>query len=445
MKRDYLALAQMSVTESALVGSAANLIPAGSVLFVVRGMILAHSFPVGIATVPLTINQDMKALVLAAPEQGEYLLRALKGMKAFMLKRVQRSSHGTCRLEGSDYSDFFVPIPPLAEQHRIVAKVDELMALCDQLEAARTEREAARDRLAAASLARLNAPDPDTFQADARFAMNVLPALTARPDQVKQLRQTILNLAVRGKLVPQDPSEEPAVKMLARLTPSASGMESSIREVPFNVPSGWIWLTMRNLVLHADAGWSPKTQDSQRIGNSWGVLKVSAVSWGEFRASENKEVLPGTQPRLQAQVQRGDFLISRANTAELVARSVIVEEDPVNLMMSDKIVRLRLSPAVNPRFVCLVNNSANYAREHYARLASGVSPSMKNVSRDVILDLPIPLPPAGEQERIVEKVGELMTLCDQLNSSLTAGDSTRSRLLGTLLHEAIECPAPAAV
>ena len=66
------------------------------------------------------------------------------------------------------------------------------------------------------------------------------------------------------------------------------------------------------------------------------MLKVSAVSWDKFRAWENKQVLPGTEPRLQAQVKRGDFLISRANTAELIARAVIVDEEPVKLMMSDK-------------------------------------------------------------------------------------------------------------
>ena len=72
------------------------------------------------------------------------------------------------------------------------------MALCDRLDEARAEREATRDRLAAASLARLNDPDPETFQADVRFALDALPAMTARPDQIKQLRKTILNLAVRG-------------------------------------------------------------------------------------------------------------------------------------------------------------------------------------------------------------------------------------------------------
>ena len=127
---------------------------------------------------------------------------------------TRRSSISRIR---SRLTRFAVPLPPLAEQHRIVAKVDELMGLCDRLEAARASREATRDRLAAASLARLNAPDPETFQADARFALDALPALTTRPDQIKHLRQTILNLAVRGKLVPQDPNDEPASELLKRI------------------------------------------------------------------------------------------------------------------------------------------------------------------------------------------------------------------------------------
>ena len=111
------------------------------------------------------------------------------------------------------------PLPPLAEQHRIVAKVDELMALCDRLEEARKTREETRDRLTAASLARLTAPDttPEDFPTHAAFALEALPALTTRPDQINALRQTILNLAVRGNLVKQDPADEPASQLLKRI------------------------------------------------------------------------------------------------------------------------------------------------------------------------------------------------------------------------------------
>lgn len=336
-----------------------------------------------------------------------------------------------------------VLIPPLPEQHRIVAKVDELMGLCDRLEAARAAREATRDRLAAASLARLSTPDPETFRADARFALDALPALTVRPDQIKRLRQTILNLAVRGKLVPQDANDEPASELLKRIAkeiPSSRGEGQIGEPLPYSLPEGWAWINLGRLVAHSDAGWSPKTEDFRRSGDEWGVLKVSAVSWDKFRPWENKQVLQGTDARLQAEVKKGDFLISRANTSELIARAVIVDEEPVKLMMSDKIVRLFLSKNCNHRFVWIVNNYADFARAHYVERASGVSPSMKNVSRDVILGLPFPLPPLAEQHRIVAKVDTLMVICDRLEACLTATSATRRRLLEALLAESLVEP-----
>jgi type I restriction enzyme, S subunit len=101
----------------------------------------------------------MKALVLKRPEMAEFILRALKGLKPEMLRRVRRSSHGTCRIEGSDYSDLLIPIPPLAEQRRIVAKIDELMVLCDRLEASLVAADETRVQLLEALLAGALRPD----------------------------------------------------------------------------------------------------------------------------------------------------------------------------------------------------------------------------------------------------------------------------------------------
>ena len=147
-----------------------------------------------------------------------------------------------------------IPLPPLAEQHRIVAKVDELMAICDRLEAARANREATRDRLTAASLVRLDAPDPDPaiFRVHAAFALDNLAPLTACPDQVKVLRQTIFNLAVRGKLVEQNPADEPASELLKRIAVEKARLVKAGRLG--GVRRFLLWMNRRSIYRRTGAG-----------------------------------------------------------------------------------------------------------------------------------------------------------------------------------------------
>jgi type I restriction enzyme S subunit len=168
-------------------------------------------------------------------------------------------------------------------------------------------------------------------------------------------------------------------------------------------------------------------------------LKVSAVSWDKFNPDENKQLLPGATFPESAQVYMGDFLISRANTSELLAKCVIVEKQPKNIILSDKIVRLYITKYCEKKFLCFVNNHSTYARSYYASKGSGTSDSMKNVSRPIIYALPIPLPPLAEQHRIVARVDELMALCDQLEAQLTATEADSRRLLEVeaVLHEAL--------
>jgi type I restriction enzyme S subunit len=135
MKVLYLHDAQDHISRKALEESAVQLIPPGSLLFVVRGMILIHSFPAAINKVEVTINQDMKALQPFVPECIDFLLLACRGFKQQMLHNVERSTHGTCKLVTERVTEFVIGLPPLAEQQRIVAKVDELLRWCDALEA----------------------------------------------------------------------------------------------------------------------------------------------------------------------------------------------------------------------------------------------------------------------------------------------------------------------
>ena len=170
------------------------------------------------------------------------------------------------------------------------------MALCDWLEAAQAKREATRDRLTAASLSRLNAPDPQTFAADARFALDALPAVTARSDQISRLRQTILNLAVRGKLLPQDPRDERAQELLKRITKEktrlmkAGAIPHQKEAIPDPakqvgpLPVSWFWIALGdvcNLVTSGSRGWGEFYATSGP-----GFIRAQNIRFGKLRIND---------------------------------------------------------------------------------------------------------------------------------------------------------------
>jgi type I restriction enzyme, S subunit len=152
MKVDEINDAKDHISPTAIEHSATRVIPKGSLLMVVRGMILVHSFPTAINRVPVTINQDMKAIVPFRADLIRFLLLLTKGLKPEVLRLVLRSTHGTCKLLTDDLFSMPIPIPPLAEQSRIVARVGQLMALCDQLEEQLVTSEIGNQRLLRATL-----------------------------------------------------------------------------------------------------------------------------------------------------------------------------------------------------------------------------------------------------------------------------------------------------
>ncbi|RTL76115.1 MAG: restriction endonuclease subunit S [Bradyrhizobiaceae bacterium] len=340
-----------------------------------------------------------------------------------------------------------VLIPPLAEQNRIVAKVAELMALCTGLEAARSERESTRERLTAASLARLNAPDPVTFSDDARFAINALPALTTRTDQLKQLRQTILNLAVRGKLVPQDPNDEPAQNALQAIRAERDELirlKSIRREGPlkpvredeqsFGIPMTWVWVRIGDAALFTQYGTSARAMPSQ---HGTPVLTMSNVQdglvvWGnEKRISDDSDELPDLF------LKKFDLLYNRTNSAELVGKTGIYLGENDCRTFASYLIRLRLSLAhSSPRYVNLAMNAPVFRETQIVPLIKKQT-GQANVNGTALKNMLIPFPPLAEQHRIVAKVDELVALCKHFEASLTTADTTRSRLLEALLAAAL--------
>lgn len=348
-------------------------------------------------------------------------------------------------LSRSEAYDQIIALPPLAEQRRIIAKVDELMALCDGLEAARTKREATRNQLTTASLARLNAPDPDPkiFAEHARFALNALPVLTTRPDQIKQFRQTILNLAVCGKLVPQALNEEPASELLkraaaeivdyskahelvpARAEPIADG------DMPFLVPQGWQWTrlcTLFRVITDGDHQPPPKTSEGVAF------LTIGNITTGRLDFSECRWV-PKTYFRSLAPYRtptKGDILYTVVGAT--YGRPALVETDS-EFCVQRHIAILKPAAAMSLGFlVWLLASPLVY--DQATRSTTGTA--QPTIALRPLRNFIVPIPPLPEQHRIVAKVDELMALCDRLEASLAAAESTRHLLLEALLHEALQ-------
>jgi type I restriction enzyme S subunit len=343
--------------------------------------------------------------------------------------------------------DALIALPPLAEQSRIVTRVEELMRLCDALEAKGRLEAAQHAQLVTTLLAALtDSATPEALAGHWQRLATHFDTLLDRPEAVDAMEQTLLQLAVRGLLVPQDPADEPASVLLKKIRTEkdrliAAGQIKRDKPLepiaeddkPFEVPAGWEWTRMGELVNASEAGWSPTCIGSPRRDGFWGVLKVSAVSWGAFDANANKELPAILSPRPEYEVKDGDFLLSRANTEELVARSVVVGKAESRLMLSDKIIRLDVSSQMNRQYLNICNN-AGHARAHYASNASGTSSSMKNVSREVVLSTPVPLPPLAEQSRIVARVEALRRLCADLRQRLAASQTAQAQLAGALVE-----------
>lgn len=174
------------------------------------------------------------------------------------------------------------------------------------------------------------------------------------------------------------------------------------------LPEGWASLSLGDLIHGFEAGRNLRAEGHPAADGEFGVLKISAVTWGDFRPQENKALLPEDEPRPHETVRRNDLLITRANTSDLVGAVVLVERDHPRLMLPDKILRLRLkTELVEPRFA-LQALRTRPVRDHFESNATGTSDSMRNLAQPKIAAAPVALAPLPEQRRIVTQVEALL-------------------------------------
>lgn len=341
------------------------------------------------------------------------------------------------------FLDHIVLIPPLAEQHRIVARVDELMSLCDQLEAAKAEREKCRDSLAAASLQGLNQPaeEEETFREHARFTFSNLPRITTRATHIKQLRQTILNLAVRGKLVEQDPGDETAEELLKRIADGKAERKANTgdarikpeknpvaEDLPMLLPDGWAAQSFQNLFLFIDyrGNTPPKTAE--------GIPLITAknIRMGFLNREPREYISTETFKSWMTRgiPENGDLFF----TTEAPLANVCLNEIKEPFALAQRAICFQPYAKIDTRYIMFALMS-DIMQSLIDAHATGMT--AKGIKAAKLKPLPIPLPPLAEQHRIVAKVDELMTLCDQLEAHITGTEQDSRRFLESVLAEAL--------
>jgi type I restriction enzyme S subunit len=309
-----------------------------------------------------------------------------------------------------------IPLPPLAEQKRIVAKVDELMALCDRLEAQQRERETRHVALARASLARFaDAPTPANINLLFHKSYDVAPA---------DLRKSILTLAVQGKLVPQDPNDEPALALLDRIAEhktallkegifrgSTSASPMARGEVEFDLPATWTWVRFNEILINRDGERIPVNKEERvtksKIYDYYGASGV--IDKIDNYLFDKPLLLIG---------EDGANLINRSTPIAFIARGKYWVNNHAHVLdgISEDLLR----------YIELHINAISL--EPY--ITGSAQPKMNQAKMNSI---PIALPPLAEQRRIVAKVDELMALVDALETQLATARTTATALLEALV------------
>ena len=346
-----------------------------------------------------------------------------------------------------------VPIPRFEDQQRIVTKVNELMALCDELEEAQIKRESRRDRLVAATLHGLNNGDKASenektlpFAESAHLYFNHLPKLTTRPEHIKQLRQTILNLAVRGKLVPQVPTDESVKVLLRRIQKRRSQLcdEGAIpkpkplsplseQSLPYDVSPGWEWTMLGDLCYKVSDG---PHHSPRYVGAKDGIpfLSTRNVKVDHFDLSNVKYVSKEDHELYSKRTRPewGDIIYTKGGTTGIARVNDLDFEFSVWVHLAVlKIAREFLCPY----YIAMALNSP-FGYEQAQRYTQGTSNSDLGLTR--MIKILLPLPPLAEQRRIVAKVDELMTRCDELEAQLKVASTGSASLLDAAIHEALD-------
>ncbi len=390
--------------------------------------------------VPANINQ---ALAIIRGYNTAFLPDFLiKCLNSSVARKVKERARGGAMYNISlgDINEMMLPLPPLVEQRRIVAKIDELMARVDELERKRGARKEKRLAMHQAAIARLlDAEDATASRSGRDFIFAHFADLYGTKQNVAELRKAILQLAVMGRLVPQDPKDQPASELLKEIEAEKKRLvqEGKIKEpkllppikpeeVPYQVPKGWEWVRLGDIsdFFNGDRSKNyPNREEYVEFGIPWintghiepdGSLSQSEMN---FISREKFDSLSG------GRIQKGDLVYClRGATLGKVAFVEPYKEGAI----ASSLMIIRTVSLLYLRYVYQYLIGP-LGRSQIFRFDNGSA--QPNLSANNVQLYVFPLPPLAEQHRIVTKVDELMALCDKIDKQIDERTEKESALL----------------
>jgi len=359
MKYSHITNSLMKITDKALEGM--TLYEKGTLLVVTRSGILRHTLPLSILEKPATVNQDLKTISPHIQELSEYLYVIIKANEHIILKEYHKDGTTVDSIDFDKFRCLPIPLAPIAEQKRIIAETKHWFSLIDQIEQGKAD-----------------------FQTT-----------------IKQTKNKILDLAIHGKLVPQDPNDEPAIELLKRINPKAE-----ITCDNGHYPFGWLETILGKLFNH-------NTGKALNSSNKEGVMKdyltTSNVYWNKFDFTVIKQ-MPFKECELdKCTVTKGDLLVCEGGD---IGRSAIWNYD-YDICIQNHIHRLR--PKID-LCVPFYYYTLAYLKEN--NLIGGKGIGLLGLSSNALHKIEMPLPPLAEQQRIVQKIEALFSVLNNIQNAL---------------------------
>lgn len=338
---------------------------------------------------------------------------------------------------------YVVAVPPIFEQQRIVAKVDELMGLCDELATRQQRRQRANARFRASALHALTeaATPADLRQAWERASTN-WPALTQRRDGILDLRETIVQLAVEGRLVRQESHDEPAAMILeeccrrkADLVKAGGRSRSDLEPVsdddlPFKVPAGWA-LARLDLWCDIGGGLAKGRKLTNRATTTLPYLRVANVKAGYLALDEVKLIEVPLDEVDRYSLQAGDVLLTEGGDWDKLGRSAIWTGEIDPCLHQNHVFRARtLGSGPRPEWISLFTNSE--AGRTYFQSKAKRTTNLASINMTELRSMPLPVPPLAEQDRILRRVAEMAVALDDVEASLQRRDDAQRAVAACL-------------